>query len=56
MLIKNRELIDNVKLLESAKYEKRERDIRYLLELKTENLLFAFYTEAGLNGHLQDIG
>lgn len=52
MKIQNQEYIKEVKLLESEKFYKRERDIQYLLELKTENLLFSYYTEAGLNGHL----
>lgn len=46
------ELIQTVKLLPGTAYEKRERDIQYLMELKTENLLFPYYTEAGLNGRL----
>lgn len=41
-----------VKLLESEKSIKRDRDIEYLMELKTESLLFSYYTEAGLNGLL----
>ncbi len=46
------ELIQAVKLLPGTAYEKRDRDIQYLMELKTENLLFPYYTEAGLNGRL----
>lgn len=49
----------NVRLLESEKSVKRDRDIAYLMELKTESLLFPYYTEAGLNGllniHLSDM-
>ncbi len=51
--------IKDVKLLESEKSVKRDRDIAYLMELKTESLLFPYYTEAGLNGllntHLSDM-
>lgn len=45
-------LVQTAKLLPGTAYEKRERDIQYLMELKTENLLFPYYTEAGLNGRL----
>lgn len=48
------EQIKQVKLLPSTAYEKRNRDIEYLMELKTENLLFSYYAEAGLNGRLND--
>lgn len=58
--VKNIEQIKNVKLLNSEKSVKRDRDIEYLMELKTKNLLFSYYTEAGLNGllreHLSDMG
>ncbi len=37
-------------LLPSLAYEKRSRNTAYLMELKNENLLFSFYTEAGLLG------
>lgn len=47
-----REQIENVKLLPSEAWVKQQRDIEYLLELKTENLLFSYYTEAGLAGWL----
>ncbi|MDD4690484.1 MAG: glycoside hydrolase family 127 protein [Eubacteriales bacterium] len=47
-----KELIENVKLLPSTAYQKRQRDINYLMELTTDNLLFSYYTEAGLNGRL----
>ncbi|MBQ7840301.1 MAG: glycoside hydrolase family 127 protein [Lachnospiraceae bacterium] len=43
---------EHVRLLYSEKKIKQDRNIEYLLELKTENLLFSFYTEAGLNGYL----
>lgn len=42
----------DVKLTYSTAYYKREKNIQYLLELKTYNLLFSYYTEAGLNGWL----
>lgn len=45
-----REQIENVKLLYSEAKVKQMRDIDYLMELKTENLLFSYYTEAGLGG------
>jgi len=45
-------MIENVKLLQSVALEKRNRDMAYLMELKTENLLFPYYAEAGLNGRL----
>lgn len=45
-------LWEHVKLAPSEFTVKRDRDIAYLLELKTENLLFAHYAEAGLNGSL----
>lgn len=53
-IIQNEEQIKNVKLLESEKSQKRDRDIAYMLELKTKNLLFSYYTEAGLNGLLRE--
>lgn len=43
---------DKVRLLPSTAFEKRERDIQYLLELKEENLLLPFYIEAGLAGRM----
>lgn len=52
--VKNVEQIQNVKLLESEKSVKRDRDLEYLMELKTSNLLFPYYTEAGLNGLLRE--
>lgn len=52
--VKNIEQIKNVKLLESEKSVKRDRDLAYLMELKTKNLLFSYYTEAGLNGLLRE--
>ncbi len=45
-------VLRNTKLLPSLAYEKRQRNIKYLMELKTENLLFSFYVEAGLAGTL----
>lgn len=45
-------LIEETKLTESIFTEKRNRDVAYLMELKTENLLFSHYAEAGLNGLL----
>lgn len=44
--------IKNVRLLESEKLTKRNRDLAYLLELEPGKLLFSFYTEAGLEGPL----
>lgn len=44
--------ISETKLLHSIVAEKMQRDTEYLMELKTENLLWAFYAEAGLNGWL----
>lgn len=52
--IKYKDQIRNVRLLESEKSEKRDRDLNYLMELKTESLLFSYYTEAGLNGLLRE--
>lgn len=46
------EQIKNVTLLPSTADAKMYRDTQYLMELKTENLLFSYYTEAGLNGWL----
>ena len=46
--------IKNVTLMESEKSVKRDRDLAYLLELKTESLLFPYYVEAGLNGLLRE--
>lgn len=46
------EQIKNVKLLESEKSVKRDRDIAYIMELDPQALLFPYYTEAGLNGLL----
>ena len=50
--IQNKEQIQNVKLLESEKAVKRDRDLAYLLELDSRSLLFSFYTEAGIAGPL----
>lgn len=44
--------ISETKLLHSIVAKKMQRDTEYLMELKTENLLWAFYAEAGLNGWL----
>ncbi len=52
MTLANQSQIRNVKLLNSEKSVKRDRDMEYLMELKTESLLFPYYTEAGLNGLL----
>lgn len=41
-----------VKLLPSELYEKRQRNLAYLMELTEENLLFSYYTEAGLKGNM----
>lgn len=46
-------LIKETSLLPSLAKTKQERDLRYLMELKTENLLFSYYTEAGLGGRGQ---
>ena len=45
-------LIRQTRLLPSEYRLKRDRDLAYLMELKEENLLFPYYTEAGLNGRL----
>lgn len=45
-------LFEHAKLAPSEFTVKRERDISYLMELKTEHLLFSHYAEAGLNGLL----
>ena len=45
-------LIRQTRLLPSEYRLKRDRDLAYLMELKEENLLFSYYTEAGLNGRL----
>lgn len=50
--MKQEEQIRNVKLLESEKQVKRDRDLAYLMELDSKKLLFSFYTEAGLLGPL----
>ncbi len=42
----------NVQLKESLFSQHRDRDVRYLMELRTEDLLFSHYAEAGLNGWL----
>lgn len=52
-MIKNREIIETAELLPSTAMEKRDRNVRYLMELKTENLLFSYLSEAGLNGRHQ---
>ena len=41
-----------VRLLYSEKKVKQDRNLTYLMELHPEGLLFSFYTEAGLNGYL----
>ena len=43
-------MIRETQLLPSLAEKKRQRDFAYLMKLKEENLLFSFYTEAGLNG------
>ena len=43
------ERIEHISLLPSEAYDRRQRDEAYLMELKEENLLFAYRTEAGLN-------
>ena len=40
--------LDNVNLLNSLAKTKLERNLKYLLSLKNENLLFSFHFEAGL--------
>ena len=45
-------VLTDTKLLPSLASIKRDRNVRYLMELKTENLLFSYYAEAGLNGWL----
>lgn len=47
-----KEQVENVFLLESEKSLKRDRDMKYLLELDPKKILFHFYTEAGLAGSL----
>ncbi len=47
-----KELIFNTKLLDGEALRKRERDLAYLLEVKTSNLLLPFYFEAGINGSI----
>lgn len=42
----------NVHLLPGTAMQKMQYDYVYLMELKEENLLFPYYTEAGLNGRL----
>lgn len=44
--------LTDTKLLPSLASIKRERNVKYLMELTTENLLFSYYAEAGLNGRL----
>ena len=41
-----------VRLLPGTAMQKMQLDYAYLMELKEENLLFPYYTEAGLNGKL----
>lgn len=51
--------LQQVALLPSTARDKRDRNVDYLMELTTENLLFSYYAEAGLNGRhqkkLQDV-
>ncbi len=42
----------NVQLKESLFSQHRDRDVRYLMEPRTEDLLFSHYAEAGLNDWL----
>lgn len=44
--------IETVRLLESEKSVKRDRDLAYLMELNPQSLLLPFYTESGLSGPL----
>ena len=48
--VKQETLGRRVKLLPSLAKSKQNFDREYLLSLKDENLLFSFYTEAGLSG------
>lgn len=45
-------LFSGAKLAYSEFTVKRDRDVAYLMELKTENILFSHYAEAGLSGWL----
>lgn len=53
-VIKNEMQIKNVRLLDSEKAVKRDRNLAYMMEHKPEYLLFSYYTEAGLNGLLRE--
>ncbi len=44
--------LDTVRLLPGEAMDRRQRNVKYLMELKTENLLFHYYWEAGLNGSM----
>lgn len=46
---------EKVKLLPGEAMDRRERNTRYLLELKTQNLLFHYYQQAGLNGSIASL-
>lgn len=48
--MKQKTLGRQVRLLPSLAWSKQSFDREYLLSLKDENLLFSFYTEAGLSG------
>ena len=48
--MKQQSLGAGVRLLPSLALNKQAFDREYLLSLKDENLLFSFYTEAGLSG------
>lgn len=48
--MKQQSLGAGVRLLPSLALNKQVFDREYLLSLKDENLLFSFYTEAGLSG------
>ena len=45
-------LAEKIKLTGGTALRQLRRDYEYLMELKEENLLFSYYTEAGLNGKL----
>ncbi|MHB8962030.1 MAG: beta-L-arabinofuranosidase domain-containing protein [Saccharofermentanales bacterium] len=47
-----RSMAEQTKLSPGEAYYRQERNIRYLLELKEENLLFPYYREAGLTGSI----
>ncbi len=44
--------VQNTRLTGGTPLAKRERNTAYLMELKNENLLFAYYQEAGINGSI----